>query len=92
MPEKENSYKPVRMITDAREISLMRQVGDVMGVRIITLAEEGQEYTPTGAYRGLIEKGKAFVEVQSLGGNRNLSRFWAEVKKLSSEVGEAPSK
>ena len=77
--------KSARMITDKDNVSLMRQVGDKMGVRVIALVEEGQDYTSTRGYRGVVDKGKTYVEIARGDGREDLSRFWDEVKRLRSE-------
>ena len=92
MAERREVNESVRIKFDAKNVPLMRQVGDAMGVKIVTLLEEGQDYTATSGYSGVVEKGKIYVEVQRLGEHGDLSRFWDEVNKLISEAGEVPSK
>ena len=81
--------KPIsfRMLIDKGELPLYEEVGPKYDVRVITVSEEGREYTHYSederhrphSYTGKVPEGKIYGEVSS--SHRDLSDFWKEFRE-----------
>jgi len=76
---------PVQKVVSLTDVHILRQVGERLGVGIVTLARAGESYTTINGRIGYVRKGEVFIELQK-GENNNLEEYWASVRNIKSEL------